>query len=88
MSDLLPCPFCGKTEGLSIFKEFFDYVNCANCSYSIPLEVWNNRPYENKIKAEAVREAVEALKSESELGLVIYRCQALEYVGKLEGGEL
>lgn len=63
MIDLKPCPLC---NGEASHFMGYDYgkVGCNNddCNYRnrpVSVEEWNNRPCENKIKAEAVIEAME-----------------------------
>ena len=65
MSELKPCPMCGTIwVGFETSKDS-TWVECDHCHTSSEVthsqgaarKAWNNRPHENKIKAEAVREA-------------------------------
>lgn len=50
---LKPCPFCGSTELRRIvFERRTPEVKCENylCGAQVPLELWNNRPSEKKLK--------------------------------------
>lgn len=91
MSDLKPCPFCNSEPELQEVKFYGDeYVTCVSfdCSLfqvSFAPQSWNTRPHENKLKADAVREAARScgryLKASALNGLY-------EYADKLERGEL
>jgi len=49
MSKLKPCPFCdSEPDDMFQGKAF-----CVPCDFVLPVEAWQNRPHENKIKAEA-----------------------------------
>ena len=86
MTELKPCPFCGDTDALSIFNEFFEFVSCEKCSYALPYKAWNNRPAEAKIKADAVRDA-QAEIMEGLTSKVVNSYEWDEYINKLEQGE-
>lgn len=71
MSELKACPFCGSScveisrYGNSKVSTFYQ---CNDCGVSLETsetfnhgEQWNNRPYENKLKADAVRKFSDAL---------------------------
>lgn len=61
MSELKPCPCCGSTD----VGGAGGIVSCYSChlettkhkTTSDACQSWNNRPAENKIKADGVREA-------------------------------
>ncbi len=60
---LRECPFCGSdklTVGYPIEFINIKHVMCK-CGCHMPVRLWNNRPYENKLKAEAVREAADKI---------------------------
>lgn len=94
MSDLKPCPCCGSSDvgGAS------GIVHCYSCRMStdkmadteIAERVWNNRPAENKIKADAVREAAYHVLS-TDVGYGVKsknsRDSLITYANKLERGE-
>ena len=92
MIELKPCPVCGQKA-----QEFFGYdygkVGCRNddCNYrnkpQHPDE-WNSRPYENKIKADAVRDAIEHLYDECSYLDSSSRYVLAELASKIERGEL
>lgn len=61
MTDLKPCPFCGRKDSVSInhYKsdgEWFSYVECKECVASGPvgrqtidaIEAWNRRAGEQE----------------------------------------
>lgn len=54
---LKPCPFCGGV-GRHFVSSSENNVHCQDCGANVHYMTWNNRPYENKIKADAVREAL------------------------------
>lgn len=92
MSDLKPCPMCGGKPH-EVDPSFYGdvFVCCQNedCPiegiYMMP-EQWNHRPAENKIKADAVRGAVEDSRLSSS---DICRVECLiDYADKLEKGEI
>lgn len=98
MSELKSCPVCDKYP-----QEFFGYdygkVGCKNedCNYSFRPqhpEEWNNRPYENKLKADAVREAAKQCRidlRDDEENLFDGICDfddLNEYAEKLERGNI
>lgn len=40
VSELKPCPFCGKTDGLDIVTlNRVIAVECSNCGYELPIEI-------------------------------------------------
>lgn len=101
MSELKPCPFCGSS-----FVEISRYGNskvstfyqCNDCGVSLETsetfnhgERWNNRPLENKIKADAVKEAIlncEAFWSDN-LGTDVFRVSDIDdCVEKFEKGDV
>jgi hypothetical protein len=71
MSELKPCPFCkGEYTHLSscyfskvvLVRQYdheFPYTKIKKPTQSELDDAWNNRPYENEIKADAVREAID-----------------------------
>lgn len=95
MSDLKPCLFCGG-DWHGYLNQHHEYrVTCSNreCSLSgisFSKKAWNNRPAENKIKAEGVRGAADNLYCATighltmeDTGEVDW---LIEYANKLEGG--
>lgn len=71
MSELKPCPFCGSTNvrqyGGGLSQESKTTI-CSNCFAQVAgHELWNNRPLENKIKADAVREFLDSVSDTSQL---------------------
>jgi hypothetical protein len=68
MSELKPCPFCGDQPKQSTIGDTYkiecESAFCGMSSIHGPIfdagsttEAWNNRPHENKIKADTVRES-------------------------------
>lgn len=94
MSELKPCPFCGSTNvrqyGGGLSQESKTTI-CSNCFAKVAgHELWNKRPYENKIKADAVREALENTPTHrlhGEARLFHTQSSLLHYADKLERGE-
>lgn len=96
MSELKPCPVCRKDA-----HKFMGYdhgkVGCRNqaCNYRNRPQYpddWNNRPYENKIKADAVREAIDkscvyAINFSGKDTRFIKQSTLEDYANKLERGE-
>ena len=85
---LKPCPFCGdarvKQYG-GFYSQEAETTSCLGCfTQVIGHNLWNNRPYENKIKADAVREAIR-------LNMISYNDsyvkKLLAYADKIERGE-
>lgn len=65
MNELKPCPVCGG-DAQKFFGYYYGKVGCKNedCNYSFKPQYpndWNNRPYENKLKADAVHRFSDAL---------------------------
>lgn len=90
MTELKPCPVCEKPA-----EKYMGYdngkVGCKNqdCNYRNRPQYpddWNNRPHENKIKADAVREWARQAEAnnESEDRMVN---NAYNFAHKLERGE-
>lgn len=91
-TELKPCPFCGGEAYLSN-DSWGKTAACSNGKCPIGhinmgLGEWGNRPTENKIKAEGIREAVERYKNNVFDGCDIYSEGLLDYAKQLEGGEL
>ena len=73
MSEPKPCPFCGGESThlsschfskIALVRQYdreFPYTKIKRPTESELDEAWNNRPYENKIKADAVERALEEL---------------------------
>lgn len=85
---LKPCPFCGsediKRYGGGYAQEAPVTV-CKNChAECLGHELWNNRPAENKLKADAIREAI-AVIDEMESPEA---SDFLEYADQIERGEV
>ncbi len=70
MSELKPCPFCGGEAAFDFDDSGYEWIYCRKCGINTDTEIstdccakeklskaWNNRPHDNKIKAEAVRAA-------------------------------
>ncbi|MBX2848915.1 MAG: Lar family restriction alleviation protein [Acidiferrobacterales bacterium] len=65
MSDLKPCPFCGSDNVMVdniVLNDCFTAFcgDCISKSTNFPdfndaVDAWNNRPHENKLKAEAFK---------------------------------
>lgn len=105
MSELKPCPnaLCGSeyvnvlNYGMAPRKRYF--VQCAMCGVRTPSysklreakEDWSKRPHENKLKADAVREAAYHVVS-ADVGYGVKhksnRDALCEYADKLERGKL
>jgi Lar family restriction alleviation protein len=63
MNELLPCPFCGKNNGLTLeltpSETTRHFVMCTDCGAEGPydlgesgaIESWNTRPVEDKLRA-------------------------------------
>ena len=51
MSKLKPCPFCGGEAHMSSFNS----AHCKTCNIAIQPEVWNTRPIEECLRADALR---------------------------------
>ena len=95
---LKPCPFCGGEAEITRFgtARYSTAYECTNCGASLETGetanhglVWNERHSENKIKANAIREAVEYNKTMSgRYGDICHCDELLEHADKVEGGEL
>lgn len=90
-TELKPCPFCGG-KAYSSKDSWGKTAACSNdeCSIShvsIGLEDWNNRPAENKIKADTVRDAVESCEYTEDF-LYTSIASLFDYANKLEKGEV
>ena len=92
MSELKACPVCDKDA-----QEFFGYdyglVGCKNedCNYSFRPQHpddWNNRPYEDKLKAEAIQKCLSYAMSKTVVVNTVYVKDVMEAMSKLERGEL
>ena len=60
MSEILkPCPFCGSNKVTETMTQAVSTCGCINAdpfSYDYPtVEIWNNRPMEDKLRAEIER---------------------------------
>lgn len=94
MSELKPCPFCNSEPELQEVKFYGDeYVTCVSfdCSLfqvSFAPQSWNTRPHENKLKADAVREALRYRPKWTVYGAEAQLDAIDEYADKLERGEL
>lgn len=104
MSELKPCPDlrCGR-DSAEIFRSgsiprVRYRVTCLLCGCetkyhrreSDAISAWNNRPAENKIKAQGIREALNYLDSAFASGKIARTGRSFleEYANKLEGKEL
>lgn len=97
MTDLKACPFCGGEAEIVIYgntKQGTIY-QCLDCSCTLETSEtfnhgyrWNNRPHENKLKAEAIREAVDMNEKLDRSGDIYCDTEdLLVYADKLERGE-
>jgi len=97
MSELKPCPFC---EGKARFERIGNarrstVVVCEDCGCRhesgfvghMAYAGWNNRPHENKLKADAVRDSIGSVSCKGDTQYDVLR-QLEEYADKLEKGEL
>jgi hypothetical protein len=51
MSELLPCPFCGRTFVEKYYNGGRHMVLCRNCSQEWSFDDWNTRPIESALQA-------------------------------------
>jgi len=90
-TELKPCPFCGgeaKRYGGGLSQEA-PVTACTACfTQVIGHELWNNRPAENKLKAAAVREALQYEPKWRVYGAEAQLHAIDEYADKIEKGEL
>lgn len=97
-TELKPCPFCGgEADKIPRFNMGYvgDDIKCS-CGAETPkhladdaaVEWWNNRPYENKIKDDAVREALQYEPKWRVYGAEAQLHAIDEYADKIEKGEL
>lgn len=113
-NELKPCPFCGgEAEFERVGTERYStIVVCTECGArhesgdvrEVAGISWNNRPYENKLLADAVREYKDSLikkASDIPIGLecrskgancynwaMYYAREATDYADKIERGEV
>lgn len=92
MSELKSCQLCGSDSVLTLGYgvNFEAMCQCRKCGCKADDLAWNNRQYENKLKACAVREAVNFLeRPDVPLAPSLILSDDLnEYADKLERGEL
>ena len=92
MSELKPCPFCGDTRikqyGGGLSQESKITV-CSGCFTQVTgHELWNERPIENKIKANAIRDAMKDCEYRvTGVGHVISHVELSKYADRIERGE-
>lgn len=103
MSELKPCPFCGNHSVLEIDEPFFISgsriesvtIYCSECDAEMTydteeqaIDMWNNRPHENKMKADAVLGAANEILGYPPLNDNYDKLEFINYANKLERGEL
>tara|TARA_R110000782_G_C14819187_1_gene413744 strand:- start:15544 stop:15840 length:297 start_codon:yes stop_codon:yes gene_type:complete len=97
MSELKACPFCIGEAEIAVYgntKQGTSY-QCLECSCTLETSEtfnhgysWNNRPYENKLKADAVRDEIEYIKSNRpHWHLSVEYEMMMDRLNKLERGE-
>ncbi|MEA1888481.1 MAG: Lar family restriction alleviation protein [Pseudomonadota bacterium] len=52
MSELKPCPFCKSQDTIETSN---GQIHCHECNASASLEMWNQRPLEDKLVASALK---------------------------------
>lgn len=96
MNELKPCPFCGGEASRRYHPHNAHTIECNNCHASTcvtagtqrSVDEWNNRPHENKIKADAVREAANSICYFRGLYNTATHEELNEFADKIERGEL
>lgn len=93
MSELKPCPCCNEVKYICNFTISLELgivmFGCSKCAFFAEnITVWNNRPHENKIQAEAIRGMLRSIYIDSNT-VYIHSHQKdwfLQYANKLEMG--
>jgi len=96
--ELKPCPFCGgkSYESNTFVSCNQDNGECPVCAYAFDVNIWNNRPIEDQLRADLLftKSELEAAESDAKFGegkaqqLVKAEANLAEIAEKLDEAEL